>query len=297
MTLSFLDLITATQTRTDKIFHFYLQAQPMPAPVLQQAMSYGILNGGKRIRPLLVYVTGHALGATLENLDAAACAVEFIHSYSLIHDDLPAMDNADLRRGKPACHRAFDEAMAILAGDALQAFVFQILASHPANLAAQQRLAMITTLSEASGPFGMAAGQALDMTIMDKNMTLEKLMHLYQLKTGALLSASVKLGMLAAEPQIAAIQIALEKYAAYLGCAFQIQDDLLDQEGDMVLTGKPRGLDELNNKMTYPVLVGVEKTREKIQELFDLAVKTLKPLGTKSGLLEELADYLLRRQL
>lgn len=297
MMLSLPDLIATTQARTDKIFHLYLQTQAMPAPILQQAMSYGIFNGGKRVRPLLVYVTGHALGAAFDDLDAAACAVEFIHSYSLIHDDLPAMDNADLRRGKPSCHKAFDEAMAILAGDALQAFVFYILATHPAQLTAQQRLAMITALSEASGPTGMAAGQALDITIMDKNITLEKLLHLYQLKTGALLSASVKLGLLAAEPQTPEIQDALATYAAYLGCAFQIQDDLLDKEGDTALIGKPRGLDEANNKMTYPTLVGIEETRQKIQALFDLAITALKPLKTRSKLLEELAGYLLQRQL
>lgn len=294
--MSLSELISLAQTRTEKLFHHYLKENVMPSSILQEAMAYSVLNGGKRLRPLLVYVTGLTLGADLDNLDAAACAVELMHSYSLIHDDLPAMDNADLRRGKPACHKVFGEAMAILAGDALQALVFEILATHPAHLSAEQRLEMIRTLSEASGTTGMAGGQALDMTIMDKNISLPELTHLYELKTGALLSASVKMGMLAATPQAETIQLALKKYAAFLGAAFQIQDDLLDVEGTEADIGKPQGLDVKNDKATYPALLGIEKVKECIQEKFVLALNSLEPLGSQGKLLHELAEHLLQRK-
>ncbi|MDR3476922.1 MAG: polyprenyl synthetase family protein [Gammaproteobacteria bacterium] len=297
MSMSLENLIALSQARTESLFDFYLKKAAMPAKSLQESMAYGVLNGGKRIRPLLVYAAGTVVGAEMENLDAAACAVELIHSYSLIHDDLPAMDNADLRRGKPACHKAYGEAMAILAGDALQAFVFQILASHPNQLSANQRLEMIAVLSEASGPFGMAAGQALDITIMDKNISAEKLLHLYQLKTGALLTASIKLGMLGIAELPPETRSALEKYAAYIGLAFQIQDDLLDIESETAILGKPQGLDIANNKMTYPTLMGVEATRKKVQNLTDLALDSIIGLGAKGDILKKLAEYLLRRKL
>jgi farnesyl diphosphate synthase len=296
MNMSLDTLITTTQARTDKLFEFYLKETVSPAKSLQESMAYAVFNGGKRIRPLLVYAAGAVVDAELEDLDAAACAVELIHSYSLIHDDLPAMDNADLRRGKPSCHKVYGEAMAILAGDALQAFVFQILASHPNQLPAQQRLEMISVLSKASGPFGMAAGQALDMTIMNKNISLDELKQLYQLKTGALLSASIKLGMLGAPELASQTKIALEKYAAYIGLAFQIQDDLLDIESETAILGKPQGLDTVNNKMTYPTIMGIPETRKKVQILTDLALDSIIGLGAKANILKELADFLLKRK-
>jgi len=296
MTLSLQDLIATCQTRTEKLFTHYLRTLPTPSPALQQAMAYAVFNGGKRVRPLLVYATGYALDANFENADAAACAIEIIHSYSLIHDDLPAMDNADLRRGKPSCHKAFGEAMAILAGDALQTLAIQILATHPTELSPQQRLAMIAVLSEASGPDGMAGGQALDITPMDKTIAADKLMQLYELKTGALLTASVKLGILCAPSPDKQTQTSLEKYAECMGLAFQIQDDLLDMESNTTTLGKPQGLDTVNNKMTYPLLFGLDKTRQKIQELTDLSLNSIELLGEKAGALRELALHLLHRK-
>lgn len=295
MTLSLQEVIELTQTRTDQLFRFYLEKESTPAEPLQQAMAYAVLNGGKRIRPLLTYATGITLGAAVENLDAPAACLELMHSYSLIHDDLPAMDNAALRRGKLACHKVFGEAMAILAGDALQAFVFQLLALHPSSLNAEQRLKMIAVLSEASGLFGMAAGQALDLTLMDKPMTIEELTHLYSLKTGALLTASIQLGTLAANSDENTV-LALKNYGHYLGLAFQIQDDVLDIEGNTTILGKPQGLDAINHKVTYPMLVGIDQSKEKIQELVKLALESIAILGKRGTLLEALAGFLLNRK-
>jgi geranylgeranyl pyrophosphate synthase len=295
MKLALNDLIPICQSRVENLFAIYIRDKTTPAGILQEAMSYGVYNGGKRIRPLLVYATGLALNTPLENLDAAACAVELIHSYSLIHDDLPAMDNADLRRGKPACHKVCGDAMAILAGDAMQALAFQVIAMHPTPLTPAQRMDMIQVLGEAAGPMGMAGGQALDITAMDQTITLDKLLLLYKLKTGALLSASVKLGMLSANTALETEKAALEKYADCLGLAFQIQDDLLDMEGTTSALGKPQGIDAANNKMTYPVLCGIEKTKLKIQELTELALQSVGVLGNKGQILVELAESLLSR--
>jgi geranylgeranyl pyrophosphate synthase len=296
MKSSLQNLFALSQSRMDKMFALYLKS-PCPAPLLQEAMAYTVLNGGKRIRPLLVYATGQALEANIDNLDAAACAIELIHSYSLIHDDLPAMDNADLRRGKPACHKAYSEALAILAGDALQSLAFQILAEHPATtLSAAQRLAMITTLSTACGPNGIAAGQTLDITIMNKTISLEELTLLYKLKTGALLTASIELGMLGSISPSLETRRSLQQYAECIGLAFQIQDDLLDIEGNTILLGKPQGLDAINNKVTYPLLLGVDQARYKVEELFDNAMKSIVFLEEKAEILIDVAEYLLWRK-
>jgi geranylgeranyl pyrophosphate synthase len=295
MKLALNNLIPICQARVENLFAIYVRDQATPARILQEAMSYGIYNGGKRIRPLLVYATGIALNVAMENLDVAACAVELIHSYSLIHDDLPAMDNADLRRGKPSCHKAFGEAMAILAGDALQALAFQIIATHPAALSAAQRIAIIRVLGEASGPMGMAGGQALDITTMDQSISLDNLLQLYNLKTGALLSASVELGILCADVVDETLLASLEKYADCIGLAFQIQDDLLDMEGTTHVIGKPQGLDAANNKVTYPMLCGIEKTKQTIRELTETALKAIAVLGEQGEILVELAQYLLCR--
>jgi geranylgeranyl pyrophosphate synthase len=287
------DFINLTQERLDTLFKHYLIEQSQPAITLKESISYAAMNGGKRIRPLLVYLTNHALNGSLENADPAACAIEFIHIYSLIHDDLPAMDNSDLRRGKPSCHKVFGEAMAILAGDALQPLAFEVIAKHPCTLNATQRLEMIQILSQASGMQGMAAGQALDLTGMQ---TLPGLTEMYQLKTGALLSASVQLGAVSANINDKEALTCLEKFAKCIGLAFQIQDDLLDIQGETHLTGKPKGIDSTNSKITYPSLVGVELSRHKIQELFDTALDSIKFLGAQGQILRELTHHLLQRE-
>lgn len=287
------DLITTSQGRLENLFHTYLTEKQYPAPTLQKAMSYAVMNGGKRIRPLLVYLSGYALNAPMENLDPAACAIELIHAYSLVHDDLPAMDNSDLRRGNPACHKAFNEAIAILAGDALQPLAFEIITQHPAKLSAEQRLQMIQTLCSASGIAGMAAGQMLDLAGVH---SLESLTHMYQLKTGALLAACVKLGAIAANNQNPSFDSALETYAQSIGLAFQIQDDLLDIESSTEDLGKPQGIDVINEKVTYPTLIGVEACRQKVKHLFDSALDAIQILGPKSQMLSEFAHLLLKRR-
>ncbi|MDR3491640.1 MAG: polyprenyl synthetase family protein [Gammaproteobacteria bacterium] len=295
MTYTLTHLMSDTQSRIENIIKSYLIESPTPAPLLQQAMAYSALNGGKRIRPLLVYATGLALDADLNDLDSAACAIELMHTYSLIHDDLPAMDNSDFRRGKPSCHKAFGEAMAILAGDALQTLAFQLLAAHPSALAPEKKLEMIKILSEASGLSGMGGGQTLDIS-HEKLTTIEELTQLHQLKTGALLTASVQFGLLGAQPQTQEVITALESYAHSLGLAYQIQDDLLDIEIPSSELGKPQGLDAANNKVTFPSLLGISKTKEKVQELTNHALNSLAPLGEKSLILQEVAKYLLHRK-
>lgn len=283
------ELMEVSETRIDNLLRNYLEHPSYPAQTLQKAMTYAALNGGKRIRPLLVYAAALALNGNVDNADAPACAIELVHTYSLIHDDLPSMDNAELRRGKPACHKTYGEAMAILAGDALQPLAFEIIASHPADLHSTQRLAMIHALSIASGIQGMASGQALDIAGTD---SLPSLTQLYQLKTGALLTAAVELGALSTLPSTPNF---LKEYAQNIGLAFQIQDDLLDrQHPDQ--TGKPQGLDTLNKKITYLTLLGEKSTQEAIQTFFQNAIKATESLGEKGEILRELAIYLLQRK-
>jgi farnesyl diphosphate synthase len=293
MRLSINDLLIQSQQRIEHMIRLYLRDTKSPSNLLKEAMYYALANGGKRIRPLLVYATGYYLDAPWESLDIPACAIEFIHSYSLIHDDLPAMDNADLRRGKPSCHKAFNEALAILAGDALQPLAFEIIASHPAPLNTERRISMIHHLCYASGLKGMAAGQALDIAGIH---TIEKLIQMYALKTGALLSTSVKLGAIAGHLSHSDTLSKLEIFADAIGFAFQIQDDLLDIESNTETMGKPQGIDAINHKITYPALVGIEEARTKIQSLFATALSIIETLGEKAYILRELAYFLLQRK-
>lgn len=289
--------IAVCQQRIEKLFTLYLDK--IPVQHLREAMQYSLFSSSKKIRPLLVYTTGQALGAPLAHLDLPACAIELIHTYSLIHDDLPAMDNAALRRGKPACHKAFGEAIAILAGDSLQALACEIVANHPApSLATQNRLQMITVLSQASGPYGMAAGQALDIAEMQQAISTEMLNNIYQLKTGALLSASVELGILCAnQNQLTPdIKNGLALFGRHIGLAFQIQDDILDMESSELDTGKPQGLDTANQKMTYPVVHGLGESKQIVDKLFREAARAIASLGSKAYLLRELAEMVLKRK-
>ncbi|MBE9516675.1 MAG: (2E,6E)-farnesyl diphosphate synthase [Proteobacteria bacterium] len=264
---------------------------------LHCAMRYSTLDGGKRVRAALVYATGKALGAPLEALDGPACAVELIHAYSLIHDDLPCMDNDDLRRGKPTCHRAFDEATALLAGDALQSLAIEALVSHPGLTASDGlRTQMVRELSIAIGSLGMAGGQAIDLEATDKDLTLDALEHMHQLKTGALIEASVKLGALAAGKDDKKLLDQLGQYGHGIGLAFQIIDDILDIEGDTATLGKTAGADEALNKSTYPKLLGLEGARERAQSLRSEALASLTTLGDNAGELEALARFILDRQ-
>jgi geranylgeranyl pyrophosphate synthase len=229
---------------------------------LREAMRYSALGGGKRLRPLLVYITGESLEAPLEHLDAPAAAVELIHVYSLVHDDLPAMDDDDLRRGRPTCHRAFDEATAILVGDALQALAFAVLATDTdVGAAPAARVAMIRILARAAGTSGMAGGQAIDLLSVGQILGIEALENMHARKTGALIQGSVLLGAAAAGVIAGEEFAALEQFGADIGLAFQIQDDILDVAGDAQLLGKRTGADAARRKPTYPSTAGLEGAR------------------------------------
>ena len=260
---------------------------------LHAAMRHGVLNGGKRMRPLLVYATGSALGASDAALDAAAVAVELVHCYSLVHDDLPAMDDDALRRGQPTVHVAFDEATAILAGDALQALAFEQLAAAPQ--AADVRIAMLADLARAAGVAGMCGGQALDIDATGRAIDLPALERLHALKTGALLRCAVRLGALAgrATPEQSA---ALDSYAEALGLAFQIRDDLLDIEGDAATLGKTAGKDQAQDKATFPALLGSAASHARLQALSAQMQAALGALAIETGALARLARQVVERQ-
>jgi geranylgeranyl diphosphate synthase type II len=283
--------------RADQALEKWLPTEATLPERLHQAMRYAVLNGGKRIRPILTYATGHAVGIPPASLDAPACAVELIHAYSLVHDDLPAMDDDDLRRGKPTCHKAFDEATAILAGDALQALAFHVLAQGLAtNIPAEQRLDMLNTLAIASGSRGMAGGQAIDLAAVGKTLNVAELENMHVHKTGALIRASIKLGALC-QPNIDRdILKKLDHYAKYIGLAFQIQDDILDVEGNTETLGKMQGADQALNKPTYPALLGLESARQMASELHQDALGSLEDLGSSADPLRWLADYIIQRQ-
>ncbi|BBB28364.1 polyprenyl synthetase family protein [Neptunomonas japonica] len=264
-------------------------------PLLQDAMRYALFNGGKRVRPLLVYLVNQLLNGDITHADSSACAIECVHSYSLVHDDLPAMDDDELRRGKPTCHIAFDEATAILAGDALQCFAFELLSStnNPANTST--KLQMISVLARASGDKGMVAGQAFDLSHVDKPLALEQLKQMHAHKTGALINAAIELGYLSAECQNLETKTALLAYGEAIGLAFQVKDDILDIEGDTQTLGKPQGSDLEQNKPTYPALLGMEGAKAKLDSLHRAALDAMQPFGEQGKLLRELADYIVNR--
>jgi len=264
---------------------------------LHAAQRYAALGPGKRIRPALVYATAETLGVPLERVDGAACAVEMIHAYSLVHDDLPAMDDDDLRRGRPTCHRAFDEATAVLAGDSLQVLAFGILARHPGGpVDAAARVQLIATLADASGTAGMAGGQALDLAAEGRILSVAELEQIHALKTGALIRASVMMAAQSAPALDDAGRAALERFAAAIGLAFQVQDDILDVEGDEALLGKPVGSDQARGLPTYPALVGLQAARQRVQQLHAAAADALAAQGWQDGPLAAVAAWLLGRR-
>lgn len=288
--------LSTCQARVENALSQRLPSENVLPKKLHEAMRYSVLNGGKRMRPMLTYATGHVLGLSADELDAIACAVECIHVYSLIHDDLPAMDDDDLRRGKPTCHKAFDEATAILAGDGLQAFAFELLA-HDATItaSAQKRLEMITTLAKASGSQGMVGGQAIDLESVGKMLTLPELENMHIHKTGALIRASVVLATLAKENVDLEAAKRLDNYAKCIGLSFQVKDDILDEESDTATLGKTQGKDKDNNKPTYPALLGLAGAKQKAQELHEKALENLAYFGTEANLLRDLSLYIIQR--
>ncbi|MCG3862414.1 MULTISPECIES: (2E,6E)-farnesyl diphosphate synthase [unclassified Photobacterium] len=285
------------QQRSNDVLANWLSTQPFADKALLKAMQYGTLLGGKRARPFLTYVTGEMLGVTQGDLDTPAAAVECIHAYSLIHDDLPAMDDDALRRGQPTCHIAFDEAVAILAGDALQTLAFDILANGQLSQDGNtQRITMVSELAKASGAAGMCLGQALDLEAEGKHVGLEQLELIHRHKTGALIRCAVRLGALAAGDKGVAILPQLDKYAEAIGLAFQVQDDILDVISDTETLGKPQGSDLALDKSTYPALLGLDGAQEKAQLLYQEALQALAAIPYNTSQLEVFARYIIERK-
>jgi geranylgeranyl pyrophosphate synthase len=292
--VSLKQLSLSYQQRVDQALERRLNSISSTAEELHRAMHYSIFNGGKRIRPLLVYLTGKALDVETAYQDAPACAVELIHCYSLVHDDMPAMDDDDLRRGKPTCHKQFSEATALLAGDALQTLAFESLAqNNPLNN--KQIISMIRVLAQCSGVAGMAGGQALDLSFTGKTLSLEQLKEMHEHKTGALIRASVQLGALTSPDIDASLLSALDSYAKNIGLSFQIKDDILDIESDTQTLGKQQGADINLNKATYPALLGLDGAKKMALECHQNALIFLESFDHKADPLRELSEYIITR--
>jgi geranylgeranyl diphosphate synthase type II len=286
----------ACQARVDAALETLFVAPRPELERLYQAMRYSVINGGKRVRPLLAYAACEALGGAAEQANGAACAVELIHAYSLVHDDLPAMDDDDLRRGQPTTHIAFDEACAILAGDALQALAFEALGDAALSpLDADTRLRMLASLAHAAGPAGMAGGQAIDLGSVGRQLDQAALESMHRHNTGALIEASVRLGALASGHSDAASLQALQDYARAIGLAFQVQDDILDVESDTATLGKTQGKDQAHDKPTYPALLGLDAAKAYAGELRDQALAALAAFDSRADALRELARYIVAR--
>ncbi len=280
--------------RAERALERFLPDGSGPAGTLEAAMRYACLGGGKRLRATLVYATGDMLGTPPELLDRPAAAIEMIHAYSLVHDDLPAMDDDDLRRGKPTCHRAFDEATAILAGDALQSLAFEVLCADP-SIAPGARAAMVRVLAEASGARGMAGGQALDLGAVGTMLDVDALAAMHGLKTGALIRAAVRLGALCGDNADAQTLEQLDAYAGNLGFAFQIVDDILDEVMDSGTLGKTGGADRARGKPTYTSMTGLDEARATVDALHRAALESLRTIRHNTGVMGEIADFVTRR--
>ncbi len=288
---------TSSQARVNAALERLFVAPAPELARLYEAMRYSVMNGGKRVRPLLAYAACEALGAAPEQANGAACAVELIHAYSLVHDDLPAMDDDDLRRGQPTTHKAFDEACAILAGDGLQSLAFSALLDPTlTTLDAETRLRMVNGLAFAAGPAGMVGGQAIDLGSVGLKLDQAALEYMHRHKTGALIEASVQLGALASGQATDDTLQALSVYARAIGLAFQVQDDILDVESDTATLGKRQGADIARDKPTYPALMGLEQAKSYALELRDQALNALRPFDAAAEPLRELARYIVDRR-
>jgi farnesyl diphosphate synthase len=265
---------------------------------LHEAMRYSVLGGGKRIRPALLFATARALGLAEDEVEAAACAIELVHVYSLVHDDLPAMDNDDLRRGRPTCHKAYDEATALLVGDALQSLAFELLASDPKLPASPAiRLRLVNMLAQAIGTFGMAGGQAIDLAVQGMRLDIGQVEDMHARKTGALIRASVLMAAECCAPPLDAnLYAALTRFASAVGLAFQIQDDVLDVTGDASTLGKATGADSERAKPTHPAVIGIPASQQRVRLLHSQAINALAPFGDRAESLGALAHWLLSRQ-
>lgn len=291
---AFKDRIATYTARVDAGLDAALPLATSNPQRLHEAMRYAVLNGGKRVRPLLVYATGECLSVAPELLDAPAVAIELIHAFSLVHDDLPAMDDDDLRRGKPTVHKQYDEATAILAADALQPLAFQVLANidgAPASAA----IKLVQLITDACGSTGMTGGQSIDLAAEGTALSASELEHMYALKTGALIHASVVSACLLCSDLADEDAAALDAFGRNIGIAFQIKDDILDVEGDTEIIGKPAGSDASLNKATYPALFGVAASRLRCDELVAAALDDLSRFGDTAAPLEWLARYIVER--
>jgi len=294
--VSFVDRIPELRERVETALDRWLPADSEAPARLHGAMRYAALAGGKRMRPLLVYASGLTVGAPLERLDGPACAVELIHAYSLVHDDLPAMDDDDLRRGRPTCHRAYDEGTAILVGDALQTLAFEVLARDHAMVAdTARRLRMVSLLAQASGSHGMAGGQMIDIEAAGKRLERAALDEMHLMKTGALILAAVLLGA-DSLPEITDTNLGrLERFGKRIGLAFQIQDDILDATGEAERLGKAAGADAAHDKPTYTGVLGIEQAREALTAVYSEAIEALEPFGEAAEPLLALARMIVER--
>ncbi|RPA38660.1 (2E,6E)-farnesyl diphosphate synthase [Shewanella vesiculosa] len=290
------EAITTYQKRVNVTLNEHLTLLDDAAPDLKAAMLHGALLGGKRIRPFLVYSVGDMLGVNINALDKAAAAIECIHAYSLIHDDLPAMDNDALRRGQPTVHVAFNEATAILAGDALQTLAFEIITAPSNDLHPKQQIAMVRALAKASGYQGMCGGQAIDLSATDHSINIERLTQLHNKKTGALITCAVELALIAADIPDEHYQLMM-KYAHTLGLAFQVQDDILDITASTEELGKPQGSDQQSNKSTFPKLLGLDGAKACAEQLIQDALSALTKLPYNSQLIADFAHYIIERRL
>ncbi|MEN7343904.1 MAG: farnesyl diphosphate synthase [Pseudomonadota bacterium] len=293
--MSFESSIPDYIARVDRVLASYLPAAETEPAQLHEAMRYATLNGGKRIRPLLVYATGEMLGIDTSLLDAPAVAVELIHAFSLVHDDLPAMDDDDLRRGRPTVHKQFDEATAILAADALQPLAFEVLAGADAPEGSDAPLRMVGQLARACGSLGMTGGQAIDIESEGKSISGELLKRMFEQKTGALISAACDMAAALATDLSDEDVAALREFASCLGLAFQIRDDILDIEGDTDTIGKPAGSDLLHDKATWPAIFGLERAKTECDELYDRGLAHLDRFGEAAAGLRIMARRIVRR--
>ncbi|MCW8093015.1 farnesyl diphosphate synthase [Alteromonas sp. ASW11-130] len=294
--MNFSELHSQVRYKTDQGLSNIIDILPDHSSTLKSAMRYALLSGGKRTRPLLVYLIGETVSVEDTDLLTISMAIECIHAYSLVHDDLPAMDDDDLRRGKPTCHKAFDEATAILAGDALQSLAFTLLADHPMSTnGGARRAALVSILAKAAGYLGMCGGQAIDLQTTGQSITLTELTQLHQLKTGALLCACAEMVTVLA-PNLTPQQTgALIDYARLIGLIFQIQDDILDIEGHSDITGKPQGSDLELGKNTFPALLGLHSAKEELAKLHKQALQALTGLPYNTEALTAFTDFVVKR--
>ncbi|MEN9657115.1 MAG: hypothetical protein RL571_580 [Pseudomonadota bacterium] len=295
MNLEFNHWMQGVQSQMEQILAAVLPAQDAIPAQLHTAMRYSVLDGGKRVRPLLAFAAGAVVNAPFERLQYVGAAVELIHAYSLVHDDMPAMDNDVLRRGKPTCHVAFGEASALLAGDALQTLAFDLLSMHTLADSVSHQLSMVNILARASGSLGMCGGQGIDLYSVGQALSLTELERMHGLKTGALIRAAVLLGSYCGEAISDEDRRRLDHYARCIGLAFQVVDDILDKEADSATLGKTAGKDAANNKPTYVSLLGLAAAKEKAAELKADALATIAPFGEKARHLVMLADFIVER--